>query len=356
MKMKRVLMAILAIMIISSCTKERGLSEVCKYKYDILSPIGYDLKMISEIEFNGNVREFQFVNDQIGYALLGNNVGGYIEVFKSINGGETWTDLNFGIKKISRGMEFKDENIGVITILDVTGCPSPNCQHKCVVLKTVDGGLSWKEIEVENLKGALYQPRFDSDGNLYAFLAFENQSKLMKSTDDGETWSELMEGQVFNSIYRYRLFDDNFYIPLNDGKILIVDTNGNILKTIETGVSKILDVKIFDNDNLMVTNYDEIIKTTDGGEAWETMYSGYAKIIGFDSPNNGIIMLKQSSCPEDVVHVNDLIAVTNDGGESWVFADEATTNLSSNFRNSQKMADGNWYFMVKNQLFTILEE
>ncbi len=99
----------------------------------------------------------------------------------------------------------------------------------------------------------------------------------------------------------------------------------------------------------------KVIKSTNGGDTWETIYEENARMIGFDSVNKGLMLLKKSSCPTDIYQVNDLIASTDNGGILWVEAEDTTTNLRSNFQNSQKKNNGNWYIMIGNQLFEINE-
>lgn len=361
--MNKIFLTSLALIMLVSCNKDETLieefGEVCEYKTDIMSPIGYEINNIGEIDFNGSARSFQFVNEQTGYAMLGNNVGGYVEIFKTTNGGETWTDLNIGIDQQPRGMVFKDEKIGIVTVHDVTGCPPPNCQNKCVILKTADGGISWVEKEIEELKGILHHPQFDSNGNLYALLTLDNESKLMKSTDNGVTWEEFLNSTElgFRLItFSYKISDGNFYISGNDGQILVVNNNGDLLKTIEIGNSSIWDLEIVDENNIIVAVSGEVIKSIDGGETWETIYSESARIIGFESADKGLMLLNKSSCPTDIYQVNDLIASTNDGGRNWIEAEETTTNLRANYKSSQKRTNDNWYLMIGNKLLEIKEK
>lgn len=321
-----------------------------------MTPNGYDLNAKGEINFNGSVKYFQFVNEQIGFAMLNNNVGGYVEVFKTTDGGEAWTDLNIGIDKHPRGIVFKNENFGLITVHDVTGCPPPNCQNRCVILTTEDGGLNWEEKEIEELKGILYHPKFDSEGNLYANLKLDDESTLMKSTDNGETWDTLFSSTDldFNLVtYSYEIFEDEFFISGRDGKILVINTNGDLIKTMEVGSSTIWDVEIIDKDNIIVVLSSEVIKSINGGDTWETIYSESARMIGFDSSEEGLMFLEKSNCPTDVYQVNDLIASTSDGGFNWNEADETTTNLRIGFVNSQKIKDKIWYLIIGNKLFEI---
>jgi photosystem II stability/assembly factor-like uncharacterized protein len=361
--MNRIFLTGLAFLLLISCNKDETLIEefgkVCEYKTDIISPIGYEVNNIGEIDFNGSVQSFQFVNPQTGYTMLVKNVGGHVEVFKTISGGETWTDLNIGISQHPIGMVFKDENIGIITVHDVTGCPPPNCQNKCVILKTENGGISWVEKEIKELKGILYHPQFDSEGNLYAILTLDNESTLVKSTDNGETWESFFSSSELGFelvTFSYKIVEDNFYISGKNGEILVVDSNAFLLKRIEIGSSTIWDVEIIDENNIIVAVSGKVIKSIDGGRNWTTIYNKSARIIGFDSPEKGLMLLQKSSCPTDVYQVNDLIGLTNDGGLNWIEAEETTTNLRTNYQNSQKWTNDNWYLMIGNKLLEIKEK
>ena len=106
---------------------------------------------------------------------------------------------------------------------------------------------------------------------------------------------------------------------------------------------------------MIVVLSGKVIKSTDGGGTWETIYEKSARMIGFDSLDKGLMLLEKNSCPTDVYQVNDLIASTNNGGLSWIEAEETTTNLRINFSNSQKMDDGVWYMMIGNRLIQVKE-
>ncbi|MCB0531557.1 MAG: hypothetical protein H6574_21590 [Lewinellaceae bacterium] len=363
--MKKSILLILGIIVFISCDKNNAddnlinqLGEVCDFKTEIKSPDGFEVNSIGEIYFNGSVQAFQFLDDEIGYAMLSKNAGGYVEVFKTIDGGQTWSNLEIGINQYPRSILFKDENFGIITVLDVTGCPPPNCQNKCVILKTENGGISWEQVEFENLKGVLYHLKYDSNGNLYANLKLNDQSVLMKSVDNGANWDTLFSSSNldFNLVtYSFEIFENKIYISAKDGEILVIDTNGQLIKTIDIGNSTIWDVEIIDENNLIVVLPEKVIKSINGGDTWETIYEESARMIGFDSVDKGLMLLKKSICPTDVYQVNDLIASTNNGGFNWIEAEETTTNLRINFTNSQQMGAGVWYMMIGNKLLEIKE-
>lgn len=361
--MKPSILLILGLIIIISCNKNDDdnsltdqFGEVCEYKTDITSPEGFEISTIGEIDFNGGVETFQFIDEQIGFAMLGNNVGGYVEMFKTTDGGQTWENLNIGINQYPRSMLFKDKNLGIITVHDVTGCPPPNCQHKCVILKTENGGLDWEEIEFEELKGILHHPQYDTEGNLYANLKYNGQTTLLKSIDDGVHWDTLYSSPDLNftlTTYSFKLFQDKIFVSAKDGKIVVVDTNGQFIKTMDVNNTSIWDVEIIDENNLVVVISGKVIKSTDGGDTWETIHEESARMIGFDSIDQGLMLLNKSSCPSDVYQVNDLIAFTNNGGLNWIEAEETTTNLRINFKDSQKISEDVWRIMIRNQLMEI---
>lgn len=365
--MKKLILLILAILVLVSCQRNNdddtiiddtnSWEEVCDYKTTILSPEGFELNTISEIDFNGSVKVFQFVDEQIGFAMLGNNVGGYVEVFKTTDGGQTWDNLNIGIDKIPRSMIFRDENFGIITVHDITGCPPPNCQNKCVILKTENGGLGWEEVEIENLKGMLYHPQFDDEDNLYATLYLNNQSVIVKSMNNGENWDTLFYSPELDIIlpYSFEIFQDKIYASAKDERLLVISTDGQLTKAIAINDTHVWDLALIDEDNLVMAASEKVIKTTNGGDTWETIYDETARIIGFDSAEKGLMLLQKSSCPNDIYQVNDLIASTNNGGLNWGEAEETTTNLKLHFSNSQRMGNGIWYFMIGNELMEIKE-
>lgn len=340
----------------------------CVYNSEILSPIGFEVNTIGEINFNGSVKTFQFLDENIGYAMLGNTAGGYVEVLKTIDGGQSWSDLDIGSYQLPRGMIFKDENLGIITVHDVTGCPS-DCQHKTVILKTENGGIDWEEIVIEGLQGTLNHPKYDSEGNLYANLRLMNaqtldtQLTLMISTDDGASWDTLFSSPELDYTFvtfSFEIFEDKIFASAEDEKILVINTEGEYIKTIETGNSSysgIHDIEVIDEDNLVVVLSGEVIKSANGGETWETIHDRGARMIGFDSADNGLMLLNKGYCSSTgVPNSMDLIASTNNGGLNWLKPEKTTLRLGNGFSNSQKMGDGVWYMMTGKKLIEIIEE
>lgn len=331
----------------------------CDYRTEILSPKGFKTNMISEIDFNGSVSQFQHVNENIVYSLIGNNVGGYVELFKSLDNGVSWEDMNIDIDENPINMIFKDENLGVITISSYDGCTTPNCLNNTTILKTIDGGLNWKQIEYPNLKGNFFHPQYDLEGNLYALLSENETISLYKSFDDAESWNKLYESPElgFSLItFSFKVKDDRIYISGKEGLLIKIDKSGELIGRIQLEESVIWDLEVIDEENMVISYSNKIDKTTDGGKTWNTIYSEKGRIVGFPTQSNGYIFINKSYCQTDTGWSNDVIATTTNGGENWNEARETTSSLASRYSNSQKIEEDRWWFMIRNKLYELKSE
>jgi photosystem II stability/assembly factor-like uncharacterized protein len=352
--MKKSAILVIGMIVIISCQKEQR--DACDIRNDISAPPGFEINTVGEINFNGSIKSFQFVSEQTGFALGANQVGGYVDVFKTTDGGQTWSDLEININQHPRNMFFKDENFGIITVNDVTGCPN-NCQRKCVILVTENGGSDWVEVELKGLQGILYHPSLDNEGNLYAYLNGVDRNALMKSADNGSTWDTVFTSPEMNFelvTFSFHILKERLFISAKDGRIIVTDLGGQYLKTIKIDEPPVWDMEIIDDDNLVVFASEKVIKSTDGGKTWSTIYGRSARLIGFESAEQGLVILEKGICFQGCFfQSNDLIAYTSDGGRSWVEPAETTTNLRREFVNSQHMGEGAWYVMTGKKLIEI---
>jgi len=180
----------------------------------------------------------------------------------------------------------------------------------------------------------------------------------MKSQDSGATWDTLYTSAAldFKSVtFSYELYEDKLFVAAKEGKIEVIDTEGNLIKTLETGGSRINDLTVIDDNNIVVALSGEVIKTNNGGTTWETIYDASARIIGFESVEKGLMLLSKSFCPTDVYQANDVLATTGNGGIDWTEAAATTTNLRINFAESQQMGENAWYTIIDNHLISMFE-
>jgi len=356
--MKKLILLLSLIVLLVSCKKSSN-EEECQYNNNIASPEPYKLETRGEITFNGSVQSFQFVNENIGYAMCRKNVGSYVELFKTKDGGRSWENLEIGIKQYPVGFAFKNEQIGIITVHDVAGCPPPGCLNKCVYYKTENGGKSWSKIELEQYKGLLYYPQFDNDGNLYAYLSMiDSQASIVKSTDNGTTWSTLFTSPDlgFTIIhFSFNLADNKIYTATKNGDLLVLSNSGTQIKTITMGAtSGISDLVVINENNLISVNSNKTIKTNDGGQEWQTIHDKNARIIGFNDENEGLMILQKNYCGSSgAIESNDYIAYTKNGGKDWVLPYQTSVDLVSSFNGSQEIGSKHWYIMVGNKLMNL---
>ncbi len=262
-------------------------------------------------------------------------------------------------------MVFKNENLGLISVHDVTGCPPPGCQHKCVALRTEDGGKTWQEIEYPNLKGILYHLQFDEAGDLFANLwydetggGFDVKNTLMKSTDNGKNWEVLYESPDLHFrlvTFSFQLYKDVIYASGKNGKILKISKKGQLLETIETErLTPIWDFKAIDEKNLVLVATNAI-KTSDGGKTWKTIHDDASRLIDFPSPERGLMVLNAARCPLEEGPSNGVIASTKSGGTDWTKSD-LSTGLAFSFLDSWTMPDGRYLVLIGRSLYEISEQ
>ena len=124
----------------------------------------------------GILQDVHFTNTQNGWAVgLGNLV------LHTVDGGNTWTKLEFDLERPIDfwNLYFYDENVGFITGVGGT------------ILKTTDGGATWVRKKWEVEEGVSGRSRLTDtwlvDGKM-GFMVGENNT-LLTTTDSGETWS-----------------------------------------------------------------------------------------------------------------------------------------------------------------------
>ena len=155
--------------------------------------------------------------------------------------------------------------------------------------------------------------------------------------------------------FSFELYQDKIFVSATNGDLVVIDKNGNFIKTIKTNVSSIWDLKIIDDNNIIVVASAKVIKSSNGGVSWETVYDASARLIDFKSATKGLMLLNKSYCPSDVYQANDLIASTDNGGLSWAETPETTTNLLLNYVGTQKMGAGRYLVLVGDKLMEIKE-
>lgn len=282
-------------------------------------------KPLVSILSNGNGQRFDdvfFLNDNLGWALNGY----YATVYKTIDGGITWTNQLSELSSTLpgnyyfRNIEFLDENIGFLGTLNG------------VFFKTIDGGITWTA--VTNLPTNI--PAIcglDTVGatTVYGCGAYFSPAYIIKSIDIGNTWQYIDMSGFANALVEILFLDEN------TGYVSGKNANGGIiLKTIDGGKTwneifntniageyvwklQILSSNpncIFGSVETESPNSGRLIKSFDAGATWvgKNFPDVNVQAVGFLTENHGWMGGHSTGFYE-----------TTDGGDSWT-----NTTIGSN--------------------------
>ncbi|MBK6964269.1 MAG: T9SS type A sorting domain-containing protein [Bacteroidales bacterium] len=254
---------------------------------------------------SNELRSCYFVDENIGYT-----VGEAGLIMKTSDGGISWRSLNSGTKAYLTSVFFINELKGFCTGVDWNS-------FNGVLLSTENGGTTW-DIQVFDATYDTYELNqvFFIDPNI-GFLTCYN-GKIFKTTNGGIDW-EYFDTELTYSLNSICFLDSNIGWIGGMNHFVGGDDDGLILKTIDGGnhwaVASYCPLTVlslsFANQSIgYAVGYDGIIKTSDGGQTWSTIYTtgGY----------NGLYSVFCHSVDSvTVVGGNGLIINTIDGGTNW---------------------------------------
>ncbi|MFA5648014.1 MAG: YCF48-related protein [Bacteroidales bacterium] len=270
-----------------SCQNSENIEPMqdCEFSFEITAPNGFEINLLETIEYNGNLIEIQSVDGMTGYILGSNNVGGCADIFKTIDGGNTWDNMELIPREVPRSMFFLNDSIGFITLYGSNGN----------LLKTTDGGENWGELFYNDLTGVMYHIQKDKYNNIYSITTDTDFSPLLlKSSDKAKTWQVISDSPDFGFdlvTFSFKVDEENIYISGKNEEILITDLEGNLEKKIQTGISSIRDFGITNSENIIVTGSSKTIKSSDGGKNWINIYDRSARLIDFKNSNEILMIL-----------------------------------------------------------------
>ncbi len=170
------------------------------------------------------------------------------------------------------------------------------------MMKTTNGGIDW--IDKPILNACLTDIFFVNENIGWAFGPHDLICNpiMQKTTDGGESWSELQEASG-QSLY----FIDNTVGWYVGGSKIYKTTNGGTSFTpYNTLANELFDIYFADSDNgWAIGRLSSILRTTNGGETWEEVYSGGGSSVNFINTSIGW-----------VVGGSEILHTTN-GGTDW---------------------------------------
>jgi photosystem II stability/assembly factor-like uncharacterized protein len=306
----------------------------------------------THFQSNLPIDHIHFINEQTGYALSYDTFIGVSQLVKTTNGGTTWIPV---------GMDhcvsyfFTSENT-------VFGTAFPG-----KIYKSTDAGVTYVNYTTTVTEADLRDVHFADETTGYAVGHYYDNSGLnygqvLKTTDAGESWQIIDNGQFEHLVSVYFTDVNVGYISGWNGKIYKTTNGGqfwdNLLNIPGTTLRDITFVN--ENTGFVAGEYigtGSILKTTDGGISWNSVFEGSpVRGIHFVDENLGFAILSfavlktenggddwieipinNNGILLDVFFVNQNVGYacgfagdfyrTTDGGETWI-------NLSGQFYNS----------------------
>lgn len=120
-------------------------------------------------------------------------VGGPAKLLRSTDGGESWSYIDLsGRAGMILDVKFLDANVGFV----FAGSNSDIKQSEALILKTADGGGTWREVyrsgrKLENSWKGSFADAVTGFATIQTYDPAREQQVVVKTSDGGETWQEL---------------------------------------------------------------------------------------------------------------------------------------------------------------------
>ena len=313
----------------------------------------------------GRIRPIWVNPDKTNSILIGSNSGG---LWKTTNGGDNWTCLTNNLMTggvFDIAVNPNDTNIIYIatgTRLTPNGDLGMSNNYSLGIFKSIDGGSSWTKLSIttstgEHFRGITINPADSSI--LYAL----SSDKVYKSTDSGSSWTT-----TSLTISTGQLLTDIVFKPNDPNTIYVSGYQNAIYKSTDAGANWINlapnMLSLFANSRIAIATNPEVSnelyafycnvdddsddniieKSIDGGNTWDTLISQYLTGVHYaiviklspegdiyagginlwkstdggntfpDALNSSNIHVEFMDVELPVPNDNDLIYVTTDGG------------------------------------------
>ncbi len=277
----------------------------------------------------------------MGETCIRGNIQSGDGVYKSTDAGKTWTHVGFRDAKNISKIRIDPNNPEIIYVAAFGHHGAPNDERG--VFKSTDGGQTWRRTLFRDAKTAAIDLSIDPNNPNIMFAAMWEAfrvewgmssggpgSGLFKSTDAGETWTEItrnpglpsgligrigvaVSGADSNRIYAVVENDNGGLFRSEDGGATwaLVNSGRNIRQRAFYYTHVTADP--VNADTVYVLNVGTF-KSTDGGTTMVRFAGGDSHDLWIEPTN-----------PQHILHASDSGgAITDDGGTSWTSRDYPT--------------------------------
>lgn len=347
--MKKLIVYVLVVVGIASC----DLEEPVDFSIELSAPEGFKITYVGSINFDGSLKQLQMVDENIGY-VLGTTQNGRVDVYKTEDGGRSWRDLDvtswhdYNMHGTAESILFLDTEIGLF---------SYRIGDRVNIIRTTTGGSNWRGAVFLEFGGSIKHIEADEADNLYALVADQHHNaSLLKSYDKGLSWDSLYTSQDLH--FRYATFNfkvnkDKIYVPGSNGEVVVLDGEGQYLKTISTVLPGIWGLSILNEDNIIAIGTNAVIRSGDGGESWQEINNMPGKMIGYNAAEEVLMVLAKENSSNSS---KDVFAATLDGGASWLEGDETYSNLRFDLVSSQRIGENRYLMLINKELYEMRED
>jgi hypothetical protein len=177
----------------------------------------------NEIAGNIYLKKIQFVSQNVGYVIGGDDTGSYI--FKTTDAGATWISINLNseINGFPNSLYFKNENEGYVT-------------GNHLFKKTIDGGLNWTNVFTTTDEN--YQDIKFDHSNTIGYVTLNN-GNYYKTSNGGHSWQSVDFDVSVNNFKDIYFVCDKVYFKSNFN---LVEINSNQSISLPNPVNKLLYV------------------------------------------------------------------------------------------------------------------
>jgi photosystem II stability/assembly factor-like uncharacterized protein len=310
--------------------------------------------------YKGKQDDIYFVNENIGWYI-----NGYGKIYKTQNGGETWTMQLEQKGTFFRCIAFIDSMTGFAGTVGTEYFP--DVTDTIPLYSTKDGGKTWVPMPINGnyVKGLcaidIVKETYINHGEIgYKYHVFGvgrvgSPSNFIVSHDDGQTFTSMDMSKYCSALYDIKMLNKKEGFACASTNEDVEQSHASILQTKDGGQTwkKVFETKrpfeiswkmFFPSKKIgystiqsynpdSTKNVQHFAKTIDGGKTWKeyelcTDYKARSFGVGFISDSNGFIGTMNSGYE------------TKNGGKNW---DKIDLGKACNKIRIMKLPDGKVY-------------
>jgi photosystem II stability/assembly factor-like uncharacterized protein len=249
-------------------------------------------------------------------SLHGWGVGDYSTIYRTNDGGQTWTQEYVGFTKSKENFDIVDGNLVIFA-------------GRSSILKSRNAQYPFQSIPLVHPAGKTgILTKIDFIDSLKAWAVFTNNEHdydILKSEDGGVSWQ--LQKEDVPRLYDLQMFDENrgWFCSRSDGIYRTIDGGENWVRQLTPEAPQVECLFFLDSLTGWAGADDSLYYTVDGGKNWVKKSPGipfYVEDIFFSNPQTGFVA--------GYISGKGILLKTGDGGSSWA-VDSSLNNLTGPF-------------------------